>query len=85
MMKVEGDALTLTVEHFTPPSRRVPISFLLAGAVHHGAHTFPSSVMASQQRSASATGTREKSYFEQQREALVGDIAMVRTLRPSQL
>ena len=30
-------------------------------------------------RSSSATGTREKTYFEQQREALIGEIAMVRT------
>ncbi|KAI0384858.1 DASH complex subunit Dad1-domain-containing protein [Hypomontagnella monticulosa] len=28
------------------------------------------------QRSASSTGTREKTYFEQQREALIGEIAM---------
>lgn len=33
--------------------------------------------MATHQRSVSATGTREKSYFEQQREALIGEIAMV--------
>ncbi|KAI1372233.1 DASH complex subunit Dad1-domain-containing protein [Hypoxylon crocopeplum] len=29
-----------------------------------------------QQRSASSMGTREKTYFEQQREALIGEIAM---------
>ncbi|KAK4453065.1 putative dash complex subunit dad1 protein [Podospora aff. communis PSN243] len=33
--------------------------------------------MASQQRSTSAAGTREKSYFEQQREELMAEIAMV--------
>ncbi|KAL2131757.1 hypothetical protein VTI74DRAFT_4632 [Chaetomium olivicolor] len=32
--------------------------------------------MASQQRSASVAGTREKTYFEQQREELMGEIAM---------
>ncbi|KAK3304088.1 DASH complex subunit Dad1-domain-containing protein [Chaetomium strumarium] len=32
--------------------------------------------MASHQRSASVAGTREKTYFEQQREALIGEIAM---------
>jgi len=31
--------------------------------------------MSAHARSASATGTREKSYFEQQREALIGEIA----------
>jgi hypothetical protein len=30
-----------------------------------------------QQRSASVAGTREKTYFEQQREELMGEIAMV--------
>jgi DASH complex subunit DAD1 len=30
-----------------------------------------------QQRSASVAGTREKTYFEQQREELIGEIAMV--------
>lgn len=29
------------------------------------------------QRSASSMGNREKTYFEQQREALIGEIAMV--------
>ncbi|KAH8880107.1 hypothetical protein GQ53DRAFT_755446 [Thozetella sp. PMI_491] len=33
-------------------------------------------IMASHQRSISSTGTREKTYFEQQREALIGEIAM---------
>ncbi|KAJ4306740.1 Dolichyl-diphosphooligosaccharide-protein glycosyltransferase subunit dad1 [Collariella sp. IMI 366227] len=32
--------------------------------------------MASQQRSASMASTREKTYFEQQREELMGEIAM---------
>ncbi|KAL2024103.1 hypothetical protein VTK56DRAFT_9883 [Thermocarpiscus australiensis] len=32
--------------------------------------------MASRQRSASVAGTREKTYFEQQREELIGEIAM---------
>ncbi|AEO71170.1 db42d825-f411-4dc0-a2a2-c5009847d11a [Thermothielavioides terrestris] len=32
--------------------------------------------MASQQRSASVAGTRAKTYFEQQREELIGEIAM---------
>ncbi|EOO03580.1 putative dash complex subunit dad1 protein [Phaeoacremonium minimum UCRPA7] len=32
--------------------------------------------MASRARSSSATGAREKTYFEQQREALIGEIAM---------
>ncbi|KAK4152896.1 DASH complex subunit Dad1-domain-containing protein [Chaetomidium leptoderma] len=32
--------------------------------------------MTSQQRSASLAGTREKTYFEQQREELMGEIAM---------
>ncbi|KAK1772678.1 DASH complex subunit Dad1-domain-containing protein [Phialemonium atrogriseum] len=32
--------------------------------------------MAANQRSTSATGTREKTYFEQQREALIGEVAM---------
>jgi DASH complex subunit DAD1 len=35
-------------------------------------------MMASQQRSASVTGTKEKTYFELQREELIGEIAMVR-------
>lgn len=36
--------------------------------------------MASHQRSTSAMDTtREKTYFEQQREALIGEIAMVRS------
>ena len=34
--------------------------------------------MAANQRSTSATGTGEKTYFEQQREALIGEVAMVR-------
>ncbi|TXC04213.1 hypothetical protein FocTR4_00000871 [Fusarium oxysporum f. sp. cubense] len=34
--------------------------------------------MASHSRSASAMGGHEKSYFEQQREALIGEIAMAR-------
>lgn len=34
--------------------------------------------MASGHRGASAGPSRDKSYFEQQREALLGDIAMVR-------
>lgn len=34
--------------------------------------------MASNPRPVSAAGGREKTYFEQQREALIGDIAMVR-------
>jgi hypothetical protein len=38
----------------------------------------PAAIMAAQQRAGSATGMREKTYFEQQREALVSDIAMVR-------
>jgi hypothetical protein len=33
--------------------------------------------MAANQRSTSATGAREKTYFELQREALIGEIAMV--------
>jgi DASH complex subunit DAD1 len=33
--------------------------------------------MSSQQRSASVAGGREKTYFEQQREELIGEIAMV--------
>ena len=33
--------------------------------------------MASQQRSTSAMGSREKTYFEQQREGLISEIAMV--------
>lgn len=34
--------------------------------------------MATHQRSASVAATREKTYFEQQREELIGEIAMVR-------
>jgi hypothetical protein len=37
--------------------------------------------MSSNQRPASATGARGKSYFEQQREALIGEIAMVGSMR----
>ncbi len=33
------------------------------------------------QRSASSAGTREKTYFEQQREALIGEIATVTSTR----
>ncbi|KAF9766110.1 hypothetical protein IL306_001512 [Fusarium sp. DS 682] len=36
--------------------------------------------MASHSRSASAMGGHEKTYFEQQREALIGEIAMARHL-----
>lgn len=48
---------------------------------------FPNSIrhrtppMAANQRSTSATGAREKTYFEQQREGLIGEIAMVRITR----
>ncbi|QGI59078.1 hypothetical protein CEK26_001203 [Fusarium fujikuroi] len=35
--------------------------------------------MASHSRSASAMGGQEKTYFEQQREALIGEIAMAQT------
>ena len=35
--------------------------------------------MSSNQRPVSATGIREKTYFEQQREALIKEIALVRT------
>ena len=41
-------------------------------------------VMAAHQRSTSAAGAREKTYFEQQREALVGEIAMVRFNFPTE-
>lgn len=34
------------------------------------------------QRPASSAGAREKTYFEQQREALIGDIALVRIYSP---
>ncbi|KAI1019354.1 hypothetical protein LB505_000407 [Fusarium chuoi] len=38
--------------------------------------------MASHSRSASAMGGQEKTYFEQQREALIGEIAMARQVSP---
>lgn len=49
-----------------------------------GRISVPRSVnMSSSHRPASATGPRDKTYFEQQREALVGEIAMVSNSLPS--
>lgn len=39
--------------------------------------------MTSQQRPTSVAGTREKTFFEQQREELIGEIAMVRSVSSS--
>jgi hypothetical protein len=50
----------------------------------NGQHTRNSNEMSQHQRSASAMGAQsgagEKSYFQQQREALIGEIAMVRNV-----
>ena len=59
----------------------IPPNFTrLSNLLHATDSNFPPATpsnMASNPRSTSAAGAHEKTYFEQQREALIGEIAMV--------